>query len=119
MKKKSFRINVSDNLFWNIDGLSPDELQTVIEDYVNDNPELYNWKIDCDHQYDDYSTLFLTAERDETDAEFKRRKERAAKAKIACDKRKATLKAKKELEELELLEKLKAKYEKSNYKKPK
>ena len=112
MKKKCFRSTISSNLIWDIHGATPEEIQKLLQKFMKSYPDLSNWKLEYDggYGYDDSPTLCLTAARIETDVEFNKRKVTAVKAKIAATKRKKTLKAKLELNELKLLERLQKKY---------
>lgn len=117
MKKKHIRSTISCNLIYEIRGITPDDLINLIKEYQNNYPDLINWKLEVGCVNYEDTEISLTAERIETDKEFSRREAIALKAKIAATKRKKILKAKIELEEIELLEKLKKKYETGGYKK--
>jgi len=114
MKKKLKETIISYGLLYDFHNMTIENVVKLINKYKKNYPDLMNWRFKLESGYD-YSELHLVADRWETDAELATRKKKSEAAK----KHNAKRKAKKELAELKLLEELKEKYEKGNYKKPK
>lgn len=113
MKKKLVPSTISSNLIYDFDGKTIEGVIELINTYKENYPQLVNWRFKAEYHYES-TEIMLMADRLETDAELARRIKKSEASKKAAKKRKA----KNELADLELLEKLKAKYEKGNYKKP-
>ena len=113
MKKKLKLTTISSNILYDFDNKTIEEVIKLINKYKKNYPKLVNWRFKHEYGYE-WSELHLVADRLETDAELATRKKKSEAGKKSAKKRKA----KKELADLKLLEELKAKYEKGNYKNP-
>lgn len=112
MKKKLIETKVSFNLQYDLEDKTIEEVIELFNKLKKKYPDLINWRFKKEYGWRhglDYEELYLVADRYETDKELAARKKKSESAKKSRAKRRA----KKELEEIELLTRLKAKYENS------